>query len=100
MRDAMVSYWASFAREGAPTAAGQARWQPYGAGANYLHITDVPHAATRPMPDGKTLAWYTAAALFVERASRAVTRIRPLGLAWMDVLFVQAERVLDCGWGT
>jgi hypothetical protein len=58
------------------------------------------YAASRPLPDGKTLAWYTAAALFVERASRAVTRIRPLGLAWMDVLFVQAERVLDCGWGT
>jgi hypothetical protein len=56
------------------------------------------YAAVRPLPDRQSLVWHTAAALFVERASRAVTRCRPLGLAWMNVLFAEADRVLDRGW--
>jgi tRNA A-37 threonylcarbamoyl transferase component Bud32 len=51
----------------------------------------------RPLPDARSLAWHTAAALFVERASRAVTRVRPLGLAWMESLLAAAHRVLDGG---
>jgi len=54
------------------------------------------YANIRPLPDPNSLRWHTAAALFIERASRAVTRIRPLGLAHLDRLLREASRVLDC----
>jgi len=53
------------------------------------------YADVRPLPDAGSLRWHTAAALFIERASRAVTRIRPLGLAHLDRLLRDAVRVLD-----
>ena len=53
------------------------------------------YADVRPLPDVGSIQWHTAAALFIERASRAVTRIRPLGLAHLDRLLRDAVRVLD-----
>jgi aminoglycoside phosphotransferase (APT) family kinase protein len=55
------------------------------------------YADARPLPDASSLAWHTAAALFIERTVRAVTRIRPLGLAHMGELVAEAERLLDRG---
>jgi aminoglycoside phosphotransferase (APT) family kinase protein len=55
------------------------------------------YADNRPLPTTASLAWHTAAALFIERAVRAVTRMRPLGLAHMGALMSAAERLLDTG---
>lgn len=46
LADAMVSYWATFARDGAPSAPGQAEWRPYGAERAYMAFEDVPRART------------------------------------------------------
>ena len=48
--DAMMGYWASFARSGQPQAASEAAWPAYGDSAAYLHIADVPKAATKLLP--------------------------------------------------
>lgn len=50
LRDAMIGYWAGFARDGMPSAAGHARWQPYGSTRAYLNVTDVPHDAVDLLP--------------------------------------------------
>jgi aminoglycoside phosphotransferase len=55
------------------------------------------YAAQRRLPCLRSIAWYAAAALFVERALRAVTRIRPLGLACLPDLLAESERLLDRG---
>lgn len=46
LSDAMVDYWASFARSGVPSAAGHPAWPSYAGGAAYMLFTDRPHAAT------------------------------------------------------
>lgn len=48
--DAMVSYWATFARDGVPRAAGQADWQPYGAEQAYMAFEDAPRLRTDVLP--------------------------------------------------
>jgi aminoglycoside phosphotransferase (APT) family kinase protein len=55
------------------------------------------YEAVRPVPSMSSVAWHAAAALFVERASRAVTRIRPLGLANLPQLLLAVDRLLDRG---
>ncbi|WP_313538590.1 carboxylesterase family protein [Sphingomonas sp.] len=50
MSDAMLGYWTSFARTGAPNAAGQAGWLPYGKEANYMAFAQVPQARTKLFP--------------------------------------------------
>lgn len=50
-----------------------------------------------PLPDPSSLAWHTAASLFVERAVRAVTRIRPLGLNHLPALLDRASEILARG---
>jgi Ser/Thr protein kinase RdoA (MazF antagonist) len=47
-----------------------------------------------PLPDLSSLSWHTAASLFVERALRAVTRIRPLGLNQLPALLDRANQIL------
>lgn len=42
LSDAMVDYWASFARTGAPRAAGQPAWPSHNERAAYMHFTDRP----------------------------------------------------------
>jgi len=52
------------------------------------------YASVRPLPARDTLRWHTAAALFVERVLRAVTRVRPLGLRHLPELLGDARAVL------
>ena len=46
----MADYWASFARSGVPSAAGQPPWPPYGAERAYMDFEDVPRPKTHLMP--------------------------------------------------
>jgi Ser/Thr protein kinase RdoA (MazF antagonist) len=55
------------------------------------------YAAVSPLPDTQSLAWHTAASLFVDRATRAVTRIRPVGLEQLPVLLDRASAILTEG---
>ena len=57
----------------------------------------VGYRAHRALPRRQSLAWHTAAALFIERAARAVTRMRPLGLEHFPSLLAASERLLDRG---
>ena len=57
----------------------------------------VGYRAHRVLPRRESLAWHTAAALFIERAARAVTRIRPLGLEHFPALLATSEALLDRG---
>jgi para-nitrobenzyl esterase len=50
LSDAMVDYWASFTRDGAPTAGAAPAWPAYGTAAAYIHFTDTPHPETKPFP--------------------------------------------------
>jgi Ser/Thr protein kinase RdoA (MazF antagonist) len=52
-----------------------------------------------PLPDPSSLAWHVAASLFVERAVRAVTRIRPLGLNQLPALLDRAGQILAGDFG-
>ena len=47
---AMGDYWASFARDGAPKAAGQPVWKPYGAGRAYMAFTAAPQPGAHLRP--------------------------------------------------
>jgi len=53
------------------------------------------YAAVRRLPPAATLRAATAAALLVERALRAVTRVRAEGLAVLPALLAEAEGLLD-----
>ena len=55
-------------------------------------LTGYDRVAARPRHP--SLRWHRAAALLVERAYRAVTRVRPLGLHNLEALLVHARRVL------
>ena len=57
----------------------------------------VGYRSHRDLPRRESLAWHTAAALFSERAARAITRMRPLGLAHFPALLATSERLLDRG---
>jgi thiamine kinase-like enzyme len=61
------------------------------------HACLAGYASRRRLPSAASLAWHTAAALFRERAARAVKRIRPLGLQSMPALLSAAEHLLDRG---
>jgi tRNA A-37 threonylcarbamoyl transferase component Bud32 len=61
------------------------------------HACLAGYASRRRLPAAASLAWHTAAALFRERAARAVKRIRPLGLQSMPALLSAAEHLLDRG---
>ncbi|MCC6786784.1 MAG: carboxylesterase family protein [Hyphomonadaceae bacterium] len=50
LSDAMVSYWATFARDGAPSAPGQAEWRPYGVERAYMAFEDAPRARINLLP--------------------------------------------------
>ncbi len=50
LSEAMAGYWASFARDGAPRAAGQPEWRPYGADRAYMAFADAPRPGVRLMP--------------------------------------------------
>jgi aminoglycoside phosphotransferase len=48
------------------------------------------YATVREVPEPGTLRWHLAAALLAERAARAVTRVRPAGLAVLPELLAEA----------
>ncbi|MBL8542452.1 MAG: carboxylesterase family protein [Hyphomonadaceae bacterium] len=50
LADAMVRYWASFARDGRPRAANMPEWAAYGPGAAFIHFSDTPQLSQRMMP--------------------------------------------------
>ena len=50
MSNAMVSYWATFAKTGKPTATGAPDWPAYGAKGEYMLFQDVPKASSLLMP--------------------------------------------------
>jgi Ser/Thr protein kinase RdoA (MazF antagonist) len=54
------------------------------------------YETVRRLPAAPSIRWHTAAALLVERATRAITRIRPLGLEYLPALVATSERLLDC----
>ena len=49
--DAMLEYWSSFARTGAPRASRQADWPAYGSERAYMHFAEVPQRRAHLMPD-------------------------------------------------
>lgn len=52
------------------------------------------YAAVRPLPGRASLGWHTAAALFIERAFHAVTRVRPNGLQHLGELLRDAGQLV------
>lgn len=55
------------------------------------------YAERRPLPDARSLAWHTAAALVAERALRVVNRVNRPGLACLEELLAAADGALDRG---
>ncbi|THD34609.1 MAG: carboxylesterase family protein [Sphingomonas sp.] len=50
LSDAMLDYWASFARDGRPSSANAAAWPAYGSAQAYMHFAATPVAEARLMP--------------------------------------------------
>ena len=50
LSDAMLSYWASFARDGVPSAEGQPEWRAYGDDRAYMAFDQTPVADEHLMP--------------------------------------------------
>ena len=50
LSDAMLGYWATFARDGVPSAPGQPRWKPYGSERAYMAFEDAPRSAVHLLP--------------------------------------------------
>ncbi|MAN66938.1 carboxylesterase family protein [uncultured Hyphomonas sp.] len=48
LSDAMLSYWASFVRDGVPRAVGEPDWPPYGESRTYLAFEDRPLVRSEP----------------------------------------------------
>jgi len=52
------------------------------------------YAGVRRVPERTALAWHVAASLFIERAVRSVTRVRPVGLSHLPRLLERADYIL------
>ena len=50
LSDAMLDYWASFARDGVPSSAGRSQWRPYGTERAYMAFEDTPLPKTHLLP--------------------------------------------------
>jgi para-nitrobenzyl esterase len=48
LSDAMLSYWATFAREGIPRAREEEEWRPYGRDRTYMAFEEAPHLRAGP----------------------------------------------------
>ena len=46
----MLSYWATFARDGVPSAPGQPQWKPYGVERAYMAFEGVPRPGLHLLP--------------------------------------------------
>lgn len=53
------------------------------------------YASVRDLPSPRLLRWHTAAALLTERVLRAVTRLRPEALPYLDVILTDARQALE-----
>jgi para-nitrobenzyl esterase len=70
LSEAMVGYWASFARTGKPQAAGAPDWPAYDGTRAYMAFTDAPHPGVHVFPG------------MYELHEEAVCRRRAQGAAW------------------
>ena len=50
LSDAMLDYWTSFTKGGAPVAGNAPAWPAYGTAEAFLHVTDAPRPETKLMP--------------------------------------------------
>jgi para-nitrobenzyl esterase len=50
LSEAMIGYWTSFAKTGAPTAPNAPVWPAFDDAKSYMHFTDTPQPATDPLP--------------------------------------------------
>ena len=50
LSDAMVSYWATFARSGVPSAPDQPQWKPYGTERAYMAFENAPRLGVHLLP--------------------------------------------------
>jgi para-nitrobenzyl esterase len=50
LSEAMLGYWAAFARDGVPSAPGQPSWKPYGTERAYMTFEDAPRPAVHLLP--------------------------------------------------
>jgi para-nitrobenzyl esterase len=50
LSDAMLGYWAAFARDGVPSATGKPQWQPYGTERAYMAFEDAPLPKAHLLP--------------------------------------------------
>ncbi|MCK5750940.1 MAG: carboxylesterase family protein, partial [Oricola sp.] len=48
LSEAMLNYWASFARDGVPVAQGEEDWRPYDQSRAYMAFEDAPHMRSGP----------------------------------------------------
>jgi para-nitrobenzyl esterase len=69
MSNAMLSYWASFVRDGVPSADGEDAWRPYDSSRGYMAFEDAPHMRAGP-PNSYALH------------EAVVCRRRAHGIAW------------------
>ena len=69
LSDAMVSYWAAFARDGVPLANGEEAWRPYDRSRAYMAFEEAPHMRAGP-PNGYDIH------------EMVVCRRRAHGVAW------------------
>lgn len=53
------------------------------------------YASVRPLPSPRSLRWYTAAALLVERAVRAINRVHDRSLPGLGDVLDEAHQILD-----
>jgi para-nitrobenzyl esterase len=87
LSEAMIGYWTSFARTGAPTAAGAPAWPAYGARHAYMAFAEAPHRGTQFMPGMYALH------------EQAVCRRRRQDMAWNWNVGVVSPRLADVGGG-
>jgi para-nitrobenzyl esterase len=50
LSEAMVRYWATFARDGVPSAQGEPAWKPYGTERAYMAFVDAPRPGVHLLP--------------------------------------------------
>ena len=52
LSDAMLGYWSSFARDGAPSAKGEPSWRPYSDDEAYMYFEDAPEGSATDLLPG------------------------------------------------
>ncbi|RYD51266.1 MAG: carboxylesterase family protein [Sphingomonadales bacterium] len=70
LSDAMLGYWASFAKTGTPSAPNAPAWPAFGTARNYMHFADAPKVEAALMPG------------MYDQYEAVVCRRRAAGVAW------------------